>query len=123
VDGAHDLRLRLRKSVERAAGHVDLALLRAQLEALLVEQVDDLLDSCVVVGLTRQRVPGEEVAAPGLAGLLCANGAVVRGREGAGEHGREQPMLVGGLLGRLRLERVEDPRATAGGTGASAPRA
>jgi hypothetical protein len=80
VDGADDLRLRFRKSVERAARHVDLALLRARLEALLVEQVDDLLDSCVIVALARQRIPGEEVAAPGLAGLLGANGAVGRGR-------------------------------------------
>jgi hypothetical protein len=73
---------------------VDVAIVHARIEALLVEQVDDLLDRGGVVWRPRQRVPREEVAAPGLAGLLCSGGAVVRGCQRAGEDSRQQPMLA-----------------------------
>jgi hypothetical protein len=81
----------------------------ARLEPLLVEQLDHFLDSVAAHAL--ERISREEVPAPGLAGLLGAHRPVLAGRQCSREDGRQQPVLVRPVLGRLGLERVEGARA------------
>ena len=94
VHGADDVAVLLGEVAERAAVHEDVAVLPLGLEAVLVEQADDL------VGGVGGRQPGEgrrpldEEAAPGLAGALGRRGAGLRAGERAGENGGEQPVVL-----------------------------
>src|SRR5439155_10570149 len=72
MDGADDLRVRLREVVKRAAAHVDLTPVRFGLEALRVEQPDDLDGHLVLARPDVRRRAVHQVATPGGACRLRA---------------------------------------------------
>jgi hypothetical protein len=111
VNTADDPRVRLGELVERAAAHVDLEVACLGRKPLLVEQPRHLRDGFLVAYPRERRRAPDEVAAPGAAGLLGLLLAVGNPRNGAGQNGREQPVLVPhrGPLGAWS-QHVEHPR-------------
>src|SRR5262249_49205376 len=110
VRRADDLRMRLREIVEGTTPHVHPAPVYLGSKPQLVEEPHDLADRLLLIDTGERGWAADKAATPGATGLLRPRPSVVPERDGAGQDGREETVLVTARDRRSRLERVENTR-------------